>query len=153
MTEITDRVRAHTSTEQLEKIDCEISNRIRFYANQPREKISERIAELEREWDMERWLEANASTLALTGVVLGTVSRKWLWLSGTVLSFLLMHAIQGWCPPVPAMRRLGVRTQREIDAELYALKLLRGDADDFLGEHPKHTRNTVDSLTRAFAPA
>src|SRR5439155_25183417 len=44
-----------------------------------------------------------------------------------VLPFLFQHAIQGWCPPVPILRRKGVRTRREIDAEKYALKALRGD--------------------------
>lgn len=37
------------------------------------------------------------------------------------------HAFQGWCPPVNLFRRLGVRTQREIDEERYALKLMLGD--------------------------
>lgn len=77
---------------------------------------------------MERTLEANASTLALIGVVLGvTVSSWWLLLPGVVAAFLLQHAIQGWCPPVPLFRRLGFRTQTEIDYERYALKALRGD--------------------------
>jgi len=46
-----------------------------------------------------------------------------------VLPMLLMHATQGWCPPVPVLRRFGVRTRHEIDAEKYALKILRGDFD------------------------
>jgi hypothetical protein len=46
-----------------------------------------------------------------------------------VLGFLLQHAVQGWCPPLALLRRLGVRTRREIDAEKYALKALRGDFD------------------------
>lgn len=41
--------------------------------------------------------------------------------------FLLRHAVQGWCPPLPVFRRLGARTQSEIDHERYALKALRGD--------------------------
>ena len=41
--------------------------------------------------------------------------------------FLLQHAVQGWCPPVPFFRRRGVRTAREIEIERYALKALRGD--------------------------
>ena len=41
--------------------------------------------------------------------------------------FLLQHAVQGWCPPLPVFRRYGVRTQTEIDDERYALKALRGD--------------------------
>jgi hypothetical protein len=46
-----------------------------------------------------------------------------------VFAFFAQHALQGWCPPVPVMRRLGVRTAREIERERYALKALRGDFD------------------------
>jgi hypothetical protein len=73
-------------------------------------------------------LEANASALALAGVLLGaTVSRRWLLLAGVVPAFLLQHALQGWCPPLEAIRRLGVRTRGEIDVERAALRALRGD--------------------------
>jgi hypothetical protein len=34
---------------------------------------------------------------------------------------VLQHAMQGWCPPVPLLRRLGIRTRNEIDREKYAL--------------------------------
>jgi hypothetical protein len=44
-----------------------------------------------------------------------------------VAGFLLQHALQGWCPPLPVLRRLGVRTADEINQERYALKALRGD--------------------------
>lgn len=50
-----------------------------------------------------------------------------------VSSFLLHHAGRGWCPPVPIFRRLGVRTRQEIDAERFALKVLRGDLDELCG--------------------
>jgi hypothetical protein len=126
-----DPVRANTTPETLKKIDATIEEKVLYYSTQPKEVISERIAQLEREWDIERWLETNASSLALIGLILGlTKSRKYLLLSGTVLSFLLMHAVQGWCPPVPALRRLGVRTRSEIDREKFALKVLRGDFQD-----------------------
>jgi hypothetical protein len=65
------------------------------------------------------------------GLAAATGSRKWLILPGVVLSFLFQHAVQGWCPPVPVFRRLGVRTREEIDRERYALKALRGDFDGF----------------------
>jgi hypothetical protein len=44
-----------------------------------------------------------------------------------VTAFLFQHAVQGWCPPLPILRRLGFRTASEIDTERYALKALRGD--------------------------
>ena len=126
----TDHVRARTKPRVNDRIDEKTIEHLCNYADQSTEAISRRIDELDREWDIERWLETNASSLALGGLVLGvTVSRKWLWVPALVLPFLLAHATHGWCPPVPLLRRFGVRTRREIDAEKYALKLLRGDFD------------------------
>jgi len=42
-----------------------------------------------------------------------------------VAAFLLQHAVQGWCPPLPVFRRLGVRTADEINDERVALKAVR----------------------------
>ena len=126
-----DRVRANTATEINEKIDRQITESVRFYSDKSEEKITQRIHDLEREWDMERLLETNASALAFTGLVLGVIrNSKWLFLPGIVLPFLLQHAVQGWCPPVPLFRRLGVRTREEIEREKFALKALRGDFEE-----------------------
>lgn len=123
-----DRVRENTSDEINERIDEEIRQRVEFFSSQPKDAISRRIEELDKEWDMERVLETNASTLALTGAALAfAVNRKWLFLTFGVLGFLLLHGVKGWCPPVPLLRRLGVRTANEIDKERFALKVLRGD--------------------------
>ena len=51
-------------------------------------------------------------------------------LPALVTGFLFQHAVQGWCPPVPLFRRMGVRTRPEIDREKFALKALRGDFKD-----------------------
>jgi hypothetical protein len=129
-----DRVRRHTAPEVNQCINDQLRQRIVSYAHADRETLSRRIAELDLEWDMERTLEANAATLALTGTLLGAfVSKKFLVLPIIVTSFLLQHAIEGWCPPLPIFRRLGVRTRHEIEKERYALKLLRGDFDDTTG--------------------
>jgi hypothetical protein len=121
----TDRVRHSTSADVNREIDHQTYSNIRRYANSSEEVINRRIEELDKEWDIERALEVNASTLALTGLLLGvTVNKKWLVLPGVVLSFLLQHSLQGWCPPLPLLRRLGVRTRGEIDREKYELKAL-----------------------------
>jgi hypothetical protein len=122
-----DTVRAKTDPQINHKIDSQIEERIRFYATQPRDAISSRIEELDQEKDIERYLETNAAAIALGGIVLGLVRKKWLLLSATVLGFMLQHATKGWCPPVPLLRKMGIRTRREIDREKYALKILRGD--------------------------
>jgi hypothetical protein len=129
-----DRVRAHTAPEVNARIDRATEARIQHYAGASREELSRRIAELDREWDMERYLEMNASALAFAGLTLGLAhSKKWLIIPGFVLPLLFQHAVQGWCPPVPVFRRLGIRTRKEIDREKYALKALRGDFDKLQG--------------------
>jgi hypothetical protein len=125
---IPDRVRESTDSKANEQIDRNTQACLQRFANASPEESTAHINELNREWDMERRLQANASILALSGVILGaTVSKKWLVIPGIVFSFFLQHAIQGWCPPVPVFRRMGVRTAKEIDREKYALKALRGD--------------------------
>jgi hypothetical protein len=90
--------------------------------------IAQRLKELDREWDIERALEAHAAAVALIGLVLGfKANRKWFMLPVAVAGFLLQHAIQGWCPPMPLMRKLGFRTATEINAEKTALRILQGD--------------------------
>ena len=84
--------------------------------------IDRRLEELDREWDIERALEANAAIILLIGMALGRLmNRRWYFLPTAVATFLLQHAVQGWCPPVGLFRRLGVRTEREIDEERNAL--------------------------------
>jgi hypothetical protein len=123
-----DRVRSHTSSSVNEKIDQKMMAQVKKYANRSNPEITQRIQELEKEWDTERVLEANASVLAFIGLLLGVfVNQNWFWLPGIVLPFLFQHAVQGWCPPLPVIRRLGVRTPHEIDQEKYVLKALRGD--------------------------
>ncbi|MCX6967197.1 MAG: DUF2892 domain-containing protein [Verrucomicrobia bacterium] len=98
------------------------------YASASPEAMTRRITELETEWDIERALEANAATVTMFSAVLAlSVHRKWAWLTLAVGAFLLQHALQGWCPPLPILRRMGVRTASEIQEEKTALRLLRGD--------------------------
>lgn len=125
-----------TTSRVADRTDADINARIRrqteanvaYFAKGGAQAISERLRELDREWDVERLLEANAATIALTGLCLGSlVNRRWFLLPAVVGGFLLQHAVQGWCPPIPVFRRLGMRTQTEIEQERYALKAMRGD--------------------------
>lgn len=135
-----DRVPEHTAAEINERIAREIEGRVVACAVRVRdakgrlEEIDNRLRELDREWDIERVLQANAAVASLVGVFLAvTVSRKWLVLPAAVAGFLMQHAAQGWCPPLPMFRRWGVRTPSEIARERFALKALRGDFDNLPG--------------------
>lgn len=124
----TDRVPKHTANTVNEQIRRSTEENVSRYKLAGPHAITQRLDQLEHEWDIERAIEANAATVALVGSALGAfVNRRFFALPAIVAGFLLQHAVQGWCPPVPIFRRLGFRTQSEIDEERYALKALRGD--------------------------
>ncbi len=103
------------------RIEEQIQMSISFHRDHP-ERIARRLRELDREWDIERVLETGSSCLTLYGLVRGILGRRrWLLLSLAVQGFFLQHALQGWCPPLPVLRAMGVRTVEEIERERYAL--------------------------------
>lgn len=128
-----ERVRSSSSRSHNQKIDEEIVSNIEYYSGHGAAAIESRIKELDKKWDIERTLEINAGLLGLAGAVLAlTVDRRWAILPAVVTSFLAQHAIQGWCPPLPLFRAMGIKSRPELDREKYALKALR---DDFKNVH------------------
>jgi hypothetical protein len=122
-----ERVPSSTAEHINHRIHVEMAERVRQFANAP-SSIEVRLRELNEEWDIERAIELNASAIAFLGVALGYFLHPyWLALPALVTAFLFQHALQGWCPPVPILRRLGFRTADEIGKERMALKALRGD--------------------------
>jgi DNA-binding Lrp family transcriptional regulator len=126
-----DRVKKATPTFINQKIERDSWQRVAGYVNKSPEEISARIDKLNKEWDIERYLGVNMSTLALSGLVTAAITKnkKWNILPAIVLGFFFQHSVQGWCPPLPLLRLFKIRTSKEIEEEKYALKLLRGDFD------------------------
>src|SRR5881394_2506795 len=102
------RVPAHTHPIVNQRIHARTLHDVSRYIGTDPVFIDERIRELEREWDVERTLEGNGAIVALAGLALGvTVDRRFLAIPAAVGAFLLQHALQGWCLPLPVLRRLG----------------------------------------------
>ncbi len=130
---------ANTNTRVENNSDPRINDRIReqlretvarYEMANPRE-LTYRLAELDQEWDIERYLELAFSGVVLTGLALGTLSnRKWYLFPAVAACFMVQHVTQGWCPPLVILRRLGVRTAAEINRERIAIKIVRGDFAD-----------------------
>ncbi|MEJ2671487.1 MAG: DUF2892 domain-containing protein [Deltaproteobacteria bacterium] len=128
----TKRVMQNTRPEINQRIAKQTEARLaKLPPTTPVNVINVRLKQLDREWDIERVLETTAAALAFVGILLA-LARSWYWLllPLAVTGLLFLHALQGWCPPVPLLRRLGVRTETEINEERVALKVLRKDFED-----------------------
>lgn len=122
------RVPENTAESLNYRIRHEMELRVARVVAAGRSAIDRRLAELDREWDIERTLEANAASLTAVGAGFALlVDRRFALIPLLVGGFLLQHATQGWCPPLPVLRQFGVRTEHEIEQERYALKAARGD--------------------------
>jgi hypothetical protein len=130
-----DPVRRRTAAAVLRRIDDDTIASLIEHDHAGRAVVDDRLHALEREWDVDRTIEAEASTMGLLGLALGVfVDRRLLALPTLVAASLLMYAGTRRYPLLPLFRRLGVRSAREIARERYALKALRGDFAALDGE-------------------
>lgn len=126
-----DRIREHSSPVVNARIDRQTRAQLDEYRAAPPQDIGKRLAELDREWDIDRAVMANLAIVGGYFLSRGIRQRSWfkrsnnwLYAISTQLGFLALHATVGWCPPVVVFRRLGVRTHQEIAAERHALENL-----------------------------
>ena len=126
-----DRVRAASDQRLNQKIDRETERRLARAASEDGVRLSDRIEDVGREWNTDRFIEAEAAITGITGLALAAaVDLRFLAMPGVATAMLFLHATHGWYPLLPLFRRLGVRSQDEIDREYYALKALRGDFNE-----------------------
>jgi hypothetical protein len=123
------RVTGNTAAHVNRRIAEETTRSVTRAAQGGPHAIDQRLAELDQEWDIERVIGTAAPVGILVGLGLGltTGKRRFFALPAAIASFLIVHGLQGWAPPLPVLRRLGVRTAEEIDEERYALRALKGD--------------------------
>jgi hypothetical protein len=118
-----ERIPRQTDKETMKRSTAN-SGQCRLLCNARSRLLDIRLQELDREWDIERLLEANAATVSLVGLRLTRfVSRRWLPAADGRAGFLLQQCPAGLVSTRLAFRRI----QREIDEERYALEVLRGD--------------------------
>lgn len=124
------RVELNTSPALNRKFQRQLEANISRYMGADRAAIDRRLRELDREWNVERLIETEAPLMIGLGIALGLLKdRKWFAVSAFAASMVILHSLQGWYPLIPVFRRLGLRTQNEIEEERNALRMLRGDHD------------------------
>jgi hypothetical protein len=141
-----DRVRRNTTTDVLRRIDDELHDRLSQYESASSPAVAERLRELDHEWDTDRVIELEAAATGVLGLALGTLVRtNLLAIPAFVGAALVLHAVTGRYPLMPVLRRLGVRTSREIARERYALKALRGDFVGVEAAAPASSRERTEA--------
>ena len=109
-----------------------------------RSAIAGRLAELDREWDLDRAFFIGAGAIVLaTGIGLALRSKR----ATPALpagAFLLARGLFGWAPPFAILRLLRMRSRQEIEHERTALRALRGDFGQRLD-----SRRAFEVATRA----
>jgi hypothetical protein len=84
------------------------------YRGRPPLAVEVRLAELDREWNVARAIKTSAAAIALAGVALGLlVHPRWLLMPAAAVA-LALH-----------LRRSGLRSRTEIEAERRALRIMR----------------------------
>lgn len=114
------------------KLQAQLKESISKYIGADRSQIDRRLGELDREWDVERLIEAEAPVTIILGISLGLLhDRKWFAVSAFAATMVIFHSVQGWYPMLPLLRRMGIRSQAEIEQERHALRVLRGDHEAY----------------------
>jgi hypothetical protein len=136
------RVTSNTDESINRRIHEQTQKSIAYFTAHP-QQIDQRLHELDEEWDIERVLETASSCVSLFGLLMSIArGKKWLIVPLAVQGFFLQHAIQGWCPPLPVLRRIGIRTEREIEEERCALRSIRPERSEFRGQSSAKTAET-----------
>ncbi len=101
-----------------------IEQNVAYFRANP-EGLESRLAELRQEWDVDRVLHTGVCAGSLAGFWLAlTKGRAWLALPLLLSTGGLHHAVTGRSPAADLLRRMGVRTRAEIEAEMEALARL-----------------------------
>jgi hypothetical protein len=124
----TERVARNTSPKYRQQFEQQLRENICRYMSAERHEIDQRLAELDREWNIERAIELEAPAMIALGAILGlTRSRKWFGLSVFAATMVIFHNTQGWYPLLRVFQRMGFRSQNDIEEERMALRVLRKD--------------------------
>jgi len=127
-----ERVEVNTSQATRDKFDRMLTANISRFIHAGPAEIENRLAELDREWNVERLIEVEAPLMIGLGVVLGLAhSPKWFGLSAFAAGMVILHGVQGWYPLLPVFQSLGFRSENDIEQERNALRALHGDQQRF----------------------
>jgi hypothetical protein len=125
-TEAYDRVRARASKKATARLDHIKEDNLDRAAHDSN-FAAERLAKLEKEWDIDRAVLIAFAGMGGAALLLG-LRKNWRWRFPLIaqIGSLLLHSTVGWCPQAAVLRRLSFRTRQEIESERHALRSMTG---------------------------
>lgn len=121
-----------SATPPVGRLDClkekDLLARVSCVAEQGTQAITDRLAQLEREWTTGRLVKATTGVALMAGLALTALGNPW-WLLLVAAAGVIL--VQYWFFPhswlAEGYQRLGFRSGGQIEDERLALRVLRGD--------------------------
>jgi hypothetical protein len=108
--------------------------------------ITDRLAQLDREWSAGRMTKATIGVLTVVGLGLALLNPWWLLLPAVSGLSLLEYLFSRTSWMGAAFRELGFRSGADIDQEKFALRALRGDFKHLPTVHEIESKDDIARL-------
>lgn len=150
----TERVPKFTHQRVNDYISERTRENVAQYAAASPQRLDERVRQLDHEWDVDRVTAMVVGVGLAAGAILTVAfGIGWVLVPTALTASLLTHAVFGWSPLLPVVRRLGFRTECEIAHERFALKALRGDFQRLAGVVTPQEREDLSRFENEGGPA
>ena len=124
-----------------------LEKRLACLADAGPQAITDRLAQLDREWSAGRMTKATIGVLIAVGLGLTAVANPWWLVLPAIGGFFLLQYLfsrQSWLGAT--FRELGFRSGGDIDQEKFALRALRGDFKYLPTVHEIESKDDISRL-------
>ena len=109
--------------------------------------ITDRLAQLDREWSAGRMTKATIGVLIAAGLGLTALANPWWLVLPAIGGFFLLQYLFGRSSWLGAtFREMGFRSGSDIDQERFALRALRGDFKHLPTVHEIESKDDISRL-------
>lgn len=134
--------------------ESNLEKRLACLADAGPQAISDRIAQLDREWSAGRMTKATIGVMLVAGLALTALANPW-WLilpaAGGLFLLQYLFSRTSWLGAT--FREMGFRSGADIDQEKFALRALRGDFKNLPTYHEIENKEEIARLEGEGGPA
>ena len=134
--------------------ESNLEKRLACLADAGPQAISDRLAQLDREWSAGRMTKATIGIMLVAGLALTAVANPWWLILPAVGGLFLMQYLfsrTSWLGAT--FHEMGFRSGGDIDQEKFALRALRGDFKNLPTYHEIENKEDISRLEGEGGPA